>query len=321
MAINSKAQLNNELDSIEKVINAMALSDDDRTNLLGILGNIRSRSDELANSATKALLLSDVESLKTQIINSFDALRHVTNLSQYQYAMSSSELLNMSRAIIDYNTAAASQKFEKLKEYLEKYETMASILKSKGLAKDNLDVNVGTMSRHNQRRFNHALYEVASNATTELNRLKDELANAHDDVDIERIVQKIDEQLARLNSTNRTLQRLRRKVGNIEPHQRSIQMKSVDIARLRNQKVADELYESPYISEKLGNLTAAYERERNASTASELYQAKKEVKKAEREIYGKRLTKRRARKIDKQFEKRKAVIARAQSVQVENNHE
>ena len=227
----------------------------------------------------------------------------------------------MSRAIIDYNTATASQKFEKLKEYLEKYETMASILKSKGLAKDNLDVNVGTMSRHNQRRFNHALYEVASNATTELNRLKDELANAHDDVDIERIVQKIDEQLARLNSTNRTLQRLRRKVGNIEPHQRSIQMKSVDIARLRNQKVADELYESPYISEKLGNLTAAYERERNASTASELYQAKKEVKKAEREIYGKRLTKRRARKIDKQFEKRKAVIARAQSVQVENNHE
>ena len=306
----------NELNSLIDM--SQFSNDEDRVNLKATVDSIKAKLGTTEESTVEA----DLDGLVNDIVSKFELSNYNRLLSANFYAISSDDAFNFGRLSAEIAQASDSDKIVAITNFINHFNNVVDKLKTAGIIDENLNKNVDDMSRHKERKFERAT-DKASDAIKELDELRAELNNArtrNDKQEIALVARKIDRQLKNLNSTNRTMNRLRKKVGKIEPHQRSIKIKAIQAAAIRNKAVADSLYNSENMNELLLNLKQAYEKERNATTASELYQAKRDIKKAEKNLYGKKLTKRRATKIDAAMEKRNKIIERAQSTVIEGNH-
>ncbi len=319
MAITTEAQFKKELTKINNLLNDLVLMKPvDKSRFLGEISTLTTQSADMNDPTARVPLLARLDALKESLINHYDSVANeYTNLILREYALDDKDILELGRLATEYATAPEDKKFEAFEALLTKIKEAIVKLQTKGIITSDYKVDVGAMSARKEKRFTGSL-ERADDALVELGKLQEELATVHDPKDVKRVVKKIDGQLRRVNSTNRTLARLRNKVGHIEPHQRSLQVKASQIKAARNQSVIDTLYTPEQLNESITNLRKACEREKNATTATELYRARRDIKRAEREVYGRRLTKRRAAKIDEAVAKRNMIIRDAQSVEYDN---
>lgn len=324
MAITNEAQFKKELTRVNKLLDAFVLMDSaNRGSLLGAIGNLTSRSAEINDPATRDGILTELDALKNSLVvhyNTADVRKTYENLVMREYALDSSDAFEIGRLAAAYNAAPVDEKFRRLEELFAKYSEVITKLRARGIIDDSYKTNVGDMTLRQENRFDKAI-DGANEAFEQLTELQKDLADAHSEVDVRRVVKKIDGQLRTIDSTNRRLARLRKKVGHIEPHQRSVQAKASQIKAARNQAVADSLYDSELLNEKLDDLRQACDRERHAASSAELWRAKRDVRRAEKELYGRRLTKRRAAKIDEAVAKRNQIIREAQATEIDNKRQ
>lgn len=317
MATMTKNQFNSELDSLTQLLNSMIMEEATKATNLGTISALRGRVDELAASPDG--LLSDLDSFKTSVAAAFKLDDYNKIISKFYYAIGSSDVFEMGRLSAQVQTAATvDEKLTFINEFMTKFNAIAAQLKSQRIADADLNALVDSMSNRKAKKFDNAT-EKASDAVQELNELEEELALASDEKARNIVIQKMDKQLKKLNSTNRALLRLQKKVGNIEPHQHSVKVKASQITALRNQTIVNASFNSSEINSKLANLRAAYQRQASATTAAEIFQAKRDIKKAEKAIYGGKLTKRKAEKIDQAIAERNRIIANAETIQIDSN--
>lgn len=317
MATMTKNQFNSELDSLTQLLNSMIMEEATKATNLGTISALRGRVGELAASPDG--LLSDLDSFKTSVANAFKLDDYNKIISKFYYAIDSYDVFKVGRLSAQVQTATTiDEKLAFINEFMTKFNSIVSQLKAQRIADDNLNALVDSMSNRNARNFDNAT-EKASNAVQELDELEQELASVRDEKARNIVIQKIDKQIKKLNSTNKALLRLQKKVGKIEPHQHSVKVKASQITALRNQTIVNASFNSSEINSKLANLRAAYQRQASATTAAEIFQAKRDIKKAEKAIYGGKLTKRKAEKIDQAIAERNRIIANAKTIQIDSN--
>ncbi len=242
MAITNETQFKKELSKITKMLDAFVFMDPaEKAARLAVISNLTGRTDEMADPATRAMLLADLDALKASLVQHYvnnNVSTKYVNLVFREYALDDSDIFELGRLAAAFTTAPDDKKYEKLEELFAKYGEVIEKLKAKGIIGEDLKTDVGDMSRHKEGQFKGAI-SGANVAFDNLAKLQKDLADAHSEEDVRRVVRQIDGQLRAINSTNRTLARLRKKVGHIEPHQRSVQVKASQIKAARNQAMAD----------------------------------------------------------------------------------
>ncbi len=306
---------NNELNRISAIINAMMLTDAQKATLQGQVTTLRGRIGELG-TPTESTVITQLNNLKADVLRAFKLKDYTDFAYKYAYAMTADQMFNITRGAAAFELAAASDKFIQLVDFIGNFDTAINHLKANGIIRSDLKTDIGRMTKGQEKIFDKATHN-AGDLLEKLDELQRDLEIAernHDKREIKLLVHQIDRQLKKLNSTNRALTRLRKKVGQIGKHQRSITVKASEIRRERNQTIIDEQFNSIKFRELISNLSDAYHAQATARTATDAYNAKKAIKHAERELYGGRLTKHKAKKIDNAVAKRESIIRNAQAI-------
>ena len=259
---------------------------------------------------------TNLEKLKDDIVKYYKDI-----VSRFYYAIDSNEILKVGTLLGNLEAASPTDKLTRTREFINEVNSIMNTLKSKNVVEDDLNTTYKNKNTIENIMVTHSL-KKASKSSARLSRLEDDLVKATSDDERKIIIANMDKELAKLNSTNRTLTRLKKKNGRIDPHQRSLKVKAKDIKRIRNQSMADMMFDSNTINNKIEFLKNAYRKEEEAKGKSwkERHEAKKLVKEAERGLYTRKLTKLRKEKIGQQIEKRNEIINNAKIQEFSNEY-
>ena len=305
------AEYRNELIKLTKLVDKMELDETTKNVTKSNINALTPISPIIGED-----LIGKLNDMKADVISKFDFASYQAFLTENYYALESSMIFKFGRCEalfkgndIDGKLAAINGYLEnkqKAKDYLEKEGFKEEVSFENGVFKD---LRVG---------IHDLVVNKASEALMEIDKLQKDLKNAvknNSDDEIKTTLKEIDKRLKKLNSTNMTLERLRGKKGQIDVHQRSIKCKTKEVINSRNTTIVDNAFHSNELEVKLNNLKQAYRNQEKAEGLLEKHRAKKAVKDAEKELYGRKKNK----KVDAMLEERKAIVDAAQAMNLSND--
>ena len=222
------------------------------------------------------------------------------------------------RAKVNFTDGA--EQVEEVYRYLRKLDEIKKELIAEGKIEEDFTVKLEGLSKRQEEHAKSDVYS-ASSMIHQIEVLKEKLKQTQNKQERYAIKGKIDELIIALNSRNRRLAKLSKKNGSIEPHQRSLSMKSSDIIEERNREVLDEGVNPQEFYDKLDNLTTAYKklhRAKKKNNPEMLKIAKAEVRKAEKAVYGRKF-KGHEGEIKEALDQRKKLIEDVQNAPVIDN--
>ena len=330
MASTDESKFLKGLGNAEKIANFLNLTPLLRASIITALTNLKGRQAELADPAKKAVL-------KSEASTEFDAIMGVVysqiedkmkNMRKFAYAMNPSNLQSLEtlytnwKAIPKLVSGTSTYEnyltsMESLEKFTTKYATVVADLRSKSIMKSGSEEIDIDLKRRKKKKFEKQT-GIAAASLEKIETLKTQLTAATTESDKALIIQQIDAELAKIDSTNAKLERLKKKDGKIGKHQHSITVPATAVAELRNRTILDHSYDGKDLDTKLTALHAAHQTLNSAATAGDRFRAMKAIKKAERALYGHRMTARRATKIDAAMAQRDAIVAGLSSGKIED---
>ena len=275
-----KTIFKNYADSLEKI--AMFVDKDKYDP--SVLANLRGRVTMLSDPATRAETFDDMMAYQRAVLSRFEASQKAPMdfLNRYKYALPFDQKKNMSDLLEKY--LSCEQDGDKLAaavDVVNKYKEIERTLKEYGVLKDDGKVNSNLNGRGIKKLVKNTMAEESK-----IDKLR-ELTSKYqgldgDDKQREACLKEINKALKSINSTERTLERLKEKDGTVEVHQRMLTAKR---ELLKSYIDAETLsYDKPtrVITNKLQNLIIAHEQ-------GNLLNSVDRIAEAEKEFYGRKV--------------------------------
>lgn len=331
MAVSPETIFLKGLTNAKYITNFLNLSAGERLIVTSAITSLEGKKGDLADTVTKgpALEKSASEEFDKIIKKFYEEIEdRMKNIRKFAYAMEPTTVQSLqtlyfncltlpkldpdSNSYVDYLNS-----MKVMARFINKYNTVIADLRTKDVMKaDSEDLDIDLKGRK-KRKFEKQT-GIAATSLEKISDLQAELVTAASESDKALIIEQIDEELAKINSTNARLARLKKKDGKIGKHQHSIMVPAQAIAEMRNRTVLDHAYDGKDLDTKLSALKTAHQALNTATTAVDRLRAMKDIKKAERALYGRRMTERRAQKVDAALNQRDTLISSLSSSRVED---
>lgn len=270
----------NYADSLEKI--AMFVDKDKYDP--SIIANLRGRVTMLSDPATRAETFDDMIEYQRAVLSRFEASQKapLDFLKQYEYALPFNQKNKMSELLSKYlSCREVGDKLAAAVDVVDEYKRIERVLKENDIIRNNGKVNsdLGVFGIRK-------LVKNTMAAESEIDALRatlSEYQKATTDEERKKCLNEINKAIKSINSTERTLNRLKAKDGKVENHQRMLTAKS---EYLKNYIDAETLnYDTParVITDKLQNLIMAHEQ-------GNILKSYDRIAEAEKEFYGRKVT-------------------------------
>ena len=284
-------------------------------NFANAITALQNRVDEFSDPTAKADLISSLKALETSFVQEFGRVDYMAYIP-FHYALPTDDFTKVTRLYASVQYARPEDKLDKIDAFLTCYGDIIDQLQRDEFIGDDLAPLASAKKKRKQRDFE----DIVADANEELSNIDAvmyAIKNPASHGQYIRAVRALKPLLKELKSTTKDIDRLKGKVGHIEPHQRSIKTRAEELIAFRNQEVADETFSSPIMQAKLRELAAAYQQYNREKTKA----AWKRVKAAEKAVYGWKIKRRSDAKIDKAIQQRREIIADAGTLSFANNKE
>jgi len=317
---------NNKIKYAQNLVKFLnSLNDSIKLSTITSLDNLIARESELSDPTKADSFKDDVQTIVKILIDSFskEVRSRINNLRTFAYTMDKSDwqsisaLYNNLSTINNSNYEESLKSLENISKFIKKYDEIINKLKTKNIINNNEMANIDLKGIKGRKFKNQT--KKASNSFIKIEELQERLKSALPNQK-EEIIEEIDKELKKINSTNKKIERLRKKDGKIDTHQRSLVLKSSSIVKYRNETVLENGFSAEEINNKINDLKDANQQEANATTLAELYEARKAIKNAERALYGHRMTKRRSVKMTEAMIERQKIVEAVKGEDTINNN-
>ena len=313
----NKEILLGRISQLERIIKVMGTDD----STLKYINDIKDAAQMNANGelfkefvVVRQKVMNDAEQIIVQKLGSIFAVR---------YALDDGTYNALSDAYSDFAEAKITDaKADAIDRFAALYEKICKELEEKEIFVEG-KLNISNDTRPSivrkitgDRVKNFATEMVAISYTIdEITSLANQYMHTQNSTERKKLMDQINAKLEDVNSTNRRVNSLAKKDGKIKGHQQAVKAKVTSIKEVLNSFTIQTGISDFVLADKLNNLAIAY----RANEVANNRKTRKQVKNAEKDLFGHKLTSRRKKHLNDLLEKREKEIEKMQSKEYEKN--